>query len=131
MIFSRKTDYAILLIDSLKTTFASESFLSVAGIAEKNQISRLFLEKLAQELKNAGILYARKGKSGGYRLAKNPRIISFLDVARVFEGENGLHCVKTPRPNQSCPLWKLSPVSRQFEKIDGKIHKIFAKATFV
>ncbi len=130
MIFSRKTDYAIALIDSLKQTFVSGEFFAVARSAEKIQVSRMFLEKLAQELKSAGMLEARKGKGGGYRLIKNPKKISFLDIVCIFEGIEEMHCVKNPRPNQSCPLWKSSPISRRFEGIDAKINKIFARATF-
>lgn len=130
MIFSRKTDYAIMLIDSLKRTYSSGEFLAISDIAEKNQISRMFLEKLAQELRFNKIFEARKGKGGGYRLIKNPKKISFLDIARIFEGIKNMQCVKYPRPNEACPLWASSSLVRSFNKLDVKINKIFAKTTF-
>ena len=42
-----------------------------AEIAAQNQIPRKFLDAILLELRNAGILSSKKGKGGGYRLARS------------------------------------------------------------
>ena len=43
-------------------------------------IPRDYLIQLAQLLRNAGLIEARPGKHGGYRLAKDPADISVLQI---------------------------------------------------
>ena len=50
-------------------------------------IPRDYLIQLAQLLRNAGIIEARPGKHGGYRLAKKPEEISVLDVMTALDEE--------------------------------------------
>ncbi len=130
MIFSRKTDYGILLIDTLRESFHSGEFMGISEIAEKNAMPRMFLEKLAQLLKANGIVESKKGKTGGYRLIKDPKKLSLLDIIRIFENEENIQCVKSPRPNQYCPLSKFSPANKRWGEIDKKINQIFQEATF-
>ena len=44
----------------------------VGDIAAKNNIPKKFLDAILGELRNAGFVQSRKGKEGGYRLAKLP-----------------------------------------------------------
>ena len=37
-------------------------------------------------MKNNGILMSKKGKSGGYYLAKSPRTVSMGQIVRIMEG---------------------------------------------
>src|SRR3989344_5335147 len=122
MKLSRKTDYAILLVDALKQSFRSRNYLGISEIALKNNLPRLFLEKIAQALLANGIVASKKGKTGGYRLKKNPKKISFLDIIAIFEKEEKLRCVKYPRPNEICPLALFSPAQKRWEEIDKKIN---------
>lgn len=56
-------------------------------IAEATGSPRDYLIQLAQLLRNAGIIEARPGKHGGYRLAKPACEISSLEiVSAVYEG---------------------------------------------
>jgi Rrf2 family protein len=58
----------------------------IAEIAARNNIPKKFLEAILLELKNAGFLYSKKGKGGGYELAKQPNEIMIGDVIRVLDG---------------------------------------------
>ena len=75
------------VLGSHSGSVAKEPFVSISIIAKKNQISAKFLSQVASELKNAGILASREGKSGGYTLAKSPDEIKLLDVLKVLDGE--------------------------------------------
>lgn len=58
----------------------------VADIAEANNIPKKFLDVILGELRTAGILVSKKGKTGGYRLARPPEEILAGDVIRTLEG---------------------------------------------
>lgn len=58
----------------------------VGDIAAKNNIPKKFLDAILGELRNAGFVQSRKGKEGGYRLAKAPADIKIGHVVRVLDG---------------------------------------------
>jgi len=57
-----------------------------ADIAEANNIPKKFLDAILGDLRNAGIVYSRKGPGGGYRLARSPREIKIGHVIRTIDG---------------------------------------------
>lgn len=58
----------------------------VADIAESNNIPKKFLDVILGELRNAGFLSSKKGKLGGYRLAKAPEDIVVGEMIRALDG---------------------------------------------
>ena len=82
MQFKASTDYgmrAILYLAAQGTTCSSKD------IAEDMSIPRDYLIQLAQLLRNAGIIEARPGKHGGYRLAKDAADISVLEIVNALD----------------------------------------------
>jgi Rrf2 family protein len=60
--------------------------LLIADIAAKNQMPKKFLDAILLELKNAGFLHSKKGRGGGYVLAKPASRIMLGDVVRTLDG---------------------------------------------
>jgi Rrf2 family protein len=58
----------------------------ISSLAEREGIPRKFLELILLELKNQGILGSKKGKGGGYFLARPPYSIHIGDVLRALDG---------------------------------------------
>lgn len=58
----------------------------VSDIAAANRIPKKFLDAILGELRNAGFVQSRKGKDGGYRLAKPASEIKVGHVIRVLDG---------------------------------------------
>ena len=58
----------------------------VSHLAQRERIPRKFLEGILLELRHNGILHSRKGKGGGYFLAREPARITLGDILRVTEG---------------------------------------------
>ncbi|KFL29634.1 Rrf2 family transcriptional regulator [Devosia riboflavina] len=58
----------------------------VGDIAATNNIPKKFLDAILSELRNAGFVYSRKGKYGGYYLARPPEEIMIGHVVRVLDG---------------------------------------------
>ncbi len=57
-----------------------------AEIAEKNQISKKFLDAILGDLRHAGFVQSRKGRGGGYRLSRAPEDIAVGPVLRALDG---------------------------------------------
>ena len=60
--------------------------VSVAEIAEEEQIPRKFLEAILLDLKRTGVLHSKKGQGGGYMLGRKPTEITVGQVIRTLDG---------------------------------------------
>lgn len=58
----------------------------VNDIATTNNIPKKFLDAILGELRNAGFVQSRKGRDGGYRLARPATEIKIGHVVRVLDG---------------------------------------------
>jgi Rrf2 family protein len=58
----------------------------VADIAKANEIPKKFLDAILGELRNAGFVHSKKGKGGGYTLARPPAEIGVGNIIRVLDG---------------------------------------------
>lgn len=57
-----------------------------SSIAETDNIPKKFLDAVLGELRNAGIVYSKKGPGGGYVLARGPDEIHVGHVIRTLDG---------------------------------------------
>lgn len=62
------------------------SLAQVADIAEANTISKKFLDHILTELRRAGLVYSKKGKGGGYALARPATEIRVGTIVRALDG---------------------------------------------
>ncbi|MBI3444258.1 MAG: Rrf2 family transcriptional regulator [Magnetospirillum sp.] len=58
----------------------------IADVAEAEKIPKKFLDAILLEMKNSGLLSSKKGKGGGYVLAKPASRIMVGDIVRVLDG---------------------------------------------
>ncbi|MGI8950541.1 MAG: RrF2 family transcriptional regulator [Chitinophagaceae bacterium] len=83
---SKKTKYAINALVYLAREGKEGAPIQISKIAESEHIPRKFLEAILLDLRNAGILSSKKGKTGGYYLHLHPEQINIADVMRLFDG---------------------------------------------
>lgn len=82
---TRKTKYALKALVDLGERYGQEPVL-ISELARRERIPKKFLELILLDLKNHGILRSKKGRGGGYSLAKAPREIRIGSVVRLFDG---------------------------------------------
>jgi FeS assembly SUF system regulator len=85
---AKLTDYATVLLALLARS--SDSQQSAAELAARARLEVTTVSKVLKQLSQAGLVEARRGASGGYRLAKAPQAISVADVIVAMEGPIGL-----------------------------------------
>jgi Rrf2 family protein len=86
---SHKAKYALKALMVLAKEYGQGPVL-ISDIAQREGVPRKFLELILLELKNQGLLQSKKGKGGGYQLARPPQLIPVGEVLRSVDGPIGL-----------------------------------------
>ena len=86
MRISTKGRYALRLMTDI-AIHSKEGNVSLKDVAERQQISMKYLEKIAGMLSRAGMLRSSRGAQGGYQLVKAPEEYSLGSILRLTEGE--------------------------------------------
>lgn len=102
MQLTRHTDYALRLMIHLACSGNRRT--AVASIAREQQLSRTHLLKIANDLSNAGLLDAQRGRGGGVRLARAPEDIVLSEIIRVTEPHCQLVDCNGCRLRRECTL---------------------------
>jgi len=88
---TKKADYGLIALRHLASVPGATS--STKEIAEAYHLPVPLLAKVLQKLTRAGVIQSLAGTNGGYRLARDPRRISALEVIRAIDGPVILtHC---------------------------------------
>lgn len=82
---TKKAKYGLKAMAHL-ATLPQGSSTFVADIASAIGAPKKFLDAILAELRNAGMLWSKKGKTGGYMLAKRPEEIAVGAILRVLDG---------------------------------------------
>jgi Rrf2 family protein len=82
---SQKAKYALRALMVLADHKTGEP-MQLREIATAEKLPHKFLEATLLELRKHGILESRRGRSGGYRLARPAHLISFGEVIRIIDG---------------------------------------------
>src|ERR1700733_15246295 len=82
---SKRTQYSLRALYALAENYGAGPML-IAQLAEDEAIPKKFLEQILLSLKSFGLVDSKKGKGGGYKLAKPPDQITLASVIRQMEG---------------------------------------------
>lgn len=101
---SSKARYALRALVELARQGGGQT--TAGELAERADAPRKFLEAILLELARRGVVVSRRGKLGGYSLARAPEAISFAEVIRIVDGPLALSpCVSrlSFRKCDDCP----------------------------
>ncbi len=82
---SKRAKYALKALLAL-TEHQGDEPVRIADLAARERIPPKFLELILLDLRNQGMVQSRKGKKGGYLLARDPSRIPVGQVVRLFDG---------------------------------------------
>ncbi|PDT30927.1 Rrf2 family transcriptional regulator [Rhizobium sp. L9] len=77
-------------------------YLSTKALAELHGLPKEYLSKALQSLSQASLVDTTLGPSGGYRLARSPSEINFLDIVEAVEGKARSFTCTNIRENNPC-----------------------------
>ena len=92
---------------------AGEGYIPLKEIAERQQISKKYLEIIVRELVAGKLVTGVSGKGGGYKLCRKPEDYAVGEIIELMEGSLAsvacLNCDAAPCPRastcQTLPLW--------------------------
>ncbi len=107
VIFSKKCEYGLQAVLHL-STYDKGAIVSADDIAKKLSIPKEFVSKILQSLTENGIISSKKGKAGGFSLARDPKKIKLIDIVASIDGLDVFsNCVlgfPSCSPANPCPL---------------------------
>lgn len=87
MKLSVKVDYACRVLAQLARQQGREGLAHIEELAKIEDVPANYLVQILSELRNGGIITSRRGKQGGYMLARPPEAITLLEIVKVIEGD--------------------------------------------
>lgn len=87
MKLSTKGRYGLRALIDLAVHSVTNQPITLTSIAERQEISEIYLEQVFSALRKTGIVSSVKGSQGGYLLNEKPRKITVGSVLRSLEGE--------------------------------------------
>jgi len=135
---SKKTRYGLRMLVELALNYGE--LITLKEISKREGISNKYLEQIVSALREAKYVEAERGPKGGYRLIKDPKQITLLDVFNIFEGHSAIvECLNDPllcERSKSCKsrsIWcvadrkinetlksiRLTEIVKQFNKNKG------------
>ena len=113
MKISTKGRYALRMLLDL-AEHQGDGYIALKDIAQRQEISKKYLEQIVPILNRAEILKTNRGFQGGYRLAKSPEKMTAGDILRATEGNLApVACLEgeeidCPRSERcpTLPLWQ-------------------------
>lgn len=85
MKISTKGRYALRMLLDL-AQHQNDGFIALKDIAERQNISKKYLEQIIPIFNKSDILKTSRGSQGGYRLSKTPDKYTVGDILRLTEG---------------------------------------------
>ena len=91
----------------------SDKYIPLKDIAERQDISKKYLEIIVKDLVTGGLVVGASGRGGGYKLCRKPEEYSVGEIIELMEGTlSSVACLadkkyKCPRKKkcQTLPMW--------------------------
>lgn len=87
----------------------------IEELAEIEKVPANYLVQILNELRNAGLILSRRGKQGGYILARQPSEITIADIIKSIDGELMECSGEVAGESGKSVISVLSAVARDFE----------------
>ncbi len=85
MRISQKLEYACRAIVQLARHHDGQTLTRLDDLAQREAVSANFLVQILNDLKREGLIISKRGKAGGYLLARAPGKINMLHITRAVE----------------------------------------------
>ncbi len=122
---STRGRYAIrVMIDLAEHEYGK--YIPLRGIAERQDISKKYLEIIMRDLVSGGLVEGSSGKGGGYRLCRPPEdytVAEILDVIREIISPVACLAGET----NECPRKMKCQTLPMWEEFDALAHDFFSK----
>lgn len=100
------------------------SFIPLKDIAERQEISKKYLEIIVKDMVSGGLIVGASGKGGGYKLIKKPEEYIVGEILELMEGTlNSVVCLADK--DYKCDRRKICKTLPMWKEFDGIVHDYF------
>ena len=123
-----KGDYALKAVLELALNYGNKQ-LTIHDMASRLNIPIKFLEQVLLDLKKGGFVESRRGKEGGYLLAKSPSQIRLGQVVRFIDGPiEPIACIE--KGYTGCADIHRCVLRKVWDEVDRATSQIIDNVTF-
>jgi len=91
-----------------------ENFIPLKDIAERQEISKKYLEIIVKDMVAGGLILGASGKGGGYKLLRKPEEYNVGEILELMEGSlspvvclaDGRYECERREKCETLPMWK-------------------------
>lgn len=102
----------------------NDRFVPLKDIAERQEISKKYLEIIVKDLVSGGLLVGASGKGGGYKLCRKPEEYSIGEVIELMEGSLATVACLAPGA-EICPRAGECHTLPMWSEFDKMVHDFF------
>ncbi|MFH2036886.1 MAG: Rrf2 family transcriptional regulator [Candidatus Zixiibacteriota bacterium] len=126
MQFTRAEEYGIFGVIYLAEQ-PEGKVVSLAEIAETENVPDKFLAKIFQNLTKTGIVRSHRGVKGGFSLIKDPKTTTVREVVEAIQGP--YHLIKCLQDANCCGKHESCPIKVVLMKAEKKLLEVFSEYT--
>ena len=120
---STKGRYALRVMIDLAENNTGE-YIPLKDIAERQEISKKYLEIIVKDMVAGGLLTGASGKGGGYRLCRKPEDYTVGEILELTEGSMSSVACLAEKKN-TCPRKNRCETLPMWEEYDKLVHDFF------
>lgn len=84
---SHKLEYACRVLAQLGRTYGEDKLAHIEALATAEAIPANYLVQILNELRSVGLIISKRGKQGGYALARAPKSITLIEIVEAVDSE--------------------------------------------
>ncbi|MBR3082567.1 MAG: Rrf2 family transcriptional regulator [Clostridiales bacterium] len=120
---STRGRYALRVMIDLAENNTGE-YIPLKDIAERQEISKKYLEIIVKDMVTGGLIVGASGKGGGYKLVKKPEKYTVGEILELMEGTlNSVVCLADKK--YKCDRKKKCKTLPMWKEFDGLVHDYF------
>lgn len=126
VIFSKKCELALQAVLYLSVK-KQNVIVSAIEVSKELKVPKEFVSKVLQILTDSGIVGSKKGKNGGFYLAKRPANVKLIDIVEAIDGLEIFNKCVLGFPG--CSIAEPCPVHDKWGKLREEAYKMLSEET--
>jgi Rrf2 family protein len=117
---TQKAKYGLRALSVLAAEQGRRATMPIGELADRGHVPHKFLEAILLDLRRHGFVDSRRGKAGGYTLARPAAAISVGDIIRAIDGPLApIPCASLTayRPCADCPDPQACAIQRLMRRV--------------
>ncbi len=123
VIFSKKCELGLQAVLFLSTQ-PNDQLFNASQISKSLKVPKEFVSKVLQALTDSDIVASKKGKKGGFQLAKSPADIKLIEIVKAIDGLDIFNSCVLGFPG--CSSLEPCPMHEKWGKLREEAYKMLS-----